>query len=81
VLVSRQQNLYCQNLREALRSRGVPFREEDQTQDIASEPVARLITDFLLVVSGSAQPEAYRRLLDTVVYNEGLDDAPDHRAR
>jgi superfamily I DNA/RNA helicase len=81
VLVSRQQNLYCQNLREALRSRGVPFREEDQTQDIASEPVARLITDFLLVVSGSAQPEAYRRLLDTVVYNEGLDDEQEHRAR
>jgi len=33
------------------------------------------------VVSGSAQPEAYRRLLDTVVYNEGLDDEQEHRAR
>jgi superfamily I DNA/RNA helicase len=81
VLVSKQQNLYCQQLRAALRAREVPFREEDQTQDIASEAVARLITDFLLVVSGSAQPEAYRRLLETVIYNEGLDDEQEYRAR
>jgi hypothetical protein len=51
VLVSKQQNLYCQDLRTALRARNVPFREEDQAQDLASEPVVRLITDFLLVVA------------------------------
>jgi superfamily I DNA/RNA helicase len=61
VLVSKQQHLYCQELRAALRAREVPFREEDQAQDLASEPVVRLITDFLLVVSGTPQPEAYRR--------------------
>jgi superfamily I DNA/RNA helicase len=33
------------------------------------------------VASGSAQPEAYRRLLDTIVYNEGLDDEQEYRAR
>ena len=81
VLVSKQQNLYCQSLRAALRGRGVPFREEDQTQDIASEPIARLITDFLLVIGGDAQPEAYRRLLETVVYDEALDDEQEYRAR
>ena len=81
VLVSKQQNLYCQALRAALRGRGVPFREEDQTQDIASEPIARLITDFLLVIGGDAQPEAYRRLLETVVYDEALDDEQEYRAR
>lgn len=81
VLVSKQQNLYCQELRAALRKRKVPFREEDQAQDLASEPVVRLITDFLLVVAGSAQPEAYRRLLEAVVYGEGLDDEQEYRAR
>jgi len=81
VLVSRQQSLYCEQLREALRAQNVPFREEDQSQDVASEPVVRLITDLLLVASGSAQPEAYRRLLDTVVYNEVLDDEQEYRAR
>ena len=81
VLVSKQQNLYCQELRAALTARKVPFREEDQAQDLASEPVVRLITDFLLVVGGSAQPEAYRRLLDAVVYGEALDDEQEYRAR
>ena len=81
VLVSKQQNLYCQELRAALQERKVPFREEDQAQDFASEPVVRLITDFLLVVSGSAQPEAFRRLLEAVVYREGLDDEQEYRAR
>lgn len=81
VLVSKQQNLYCQELRAALRAQRVPFREEDQAQDLASEPVVSLITDFLLVVSGSAQPDAYRRLLETVVYNEGLDDEHEYRGR
>lgn len=81
VLVSKQQNLYCQELCAALTARKVPFREEDQAQDLASEPVVRLITDFLLVVSGSAQPEAYRRLLDAVVYSEALDDEQEYRAR
>jgi superfamily I DNA/RNA helicase len=81
VLVSKQQNLYCQELRAALSARSVPFREEDRTQDVASEPVVRLITDFLLVVGGRAQPEAYRRLLETVVYQEGHDDEQEYRAR
>lgn len=81
VLVSKQQNLYCRELRAALRDRKVPFREEDQTQDFASEPVVRLITDFLLVVGGGAQPEAFRRMLETVVYNEGLDEEQEYRAR
>jgi superfamily I DNA/RNA helicase len=81
VLVSKQQNLYCQQLRAALQERKVPFREEDLAQDFASEPVVRLINDFLLVVSGSAQPEAFRRLLEAVVYGEGLDDEQEYRAR
>ncbi len=81
VLVSKQQNLYCQELRAALQERKVPFREEDQVQDFASEPVVRLLTDFLLVVSGGAQPEAFRRLLEAVIYSESLDDEQEYRAR
>jgi superfamily I DNA/RNA helicase len=81
ILVSKQQNLYCKELCVALQERKVPYREEDQAQDFASEPVVRLITHFLLVVSGSTHPEAFRRLLDAVVYSEGLDDEQEYRAR
>lgn len=81
LLVSRQQDLYCQELRAALIARGVPFREEDKAQDLASEPISGLITDFLLVVSGSSSPEAHRRLLDIIVYESAFDDEQEHRAR
>ncbi|RAZ88895.1 ATP-dependent helicase [Mesorhizobium hawassense] len=81
VLVSRQQNLYCQSLVAALNTAGIPFREEDSTQDLASEPVARLIVDFLLVTSGTRQTAAHKRLLDMVVFNDGLDEEREYQHR
>lgn len=81
VLVRSQQNLYCQKLRAALEARGIPFREEDSTQDLASEPVTCLIIDFLLVATGSRQPAPYRRLLDLVVFNQAFDDEREYQVR
>lgn len=81
VLVSKQQNLYCRSLRSALEVHGVPFREEDTTQDLSSEPVTGLIVDFLLVASGSRDPSPFRRLLDKVVFNQGLDEEREYQAR
>ncbi|WNG59731.1 ATP-dependent helicase [Archangium gephyra] len=81
VLVSKQQNLYCQKLRAELEARSVPFREEDAVQDLASEPVASLIIDFLLVATGVRQPAPYRRLLDLVVFNHGVDEEREYQVR
>lgn len=81
VLVSKQQNLYCQKLRAALEAKGVPFRDEDATQNLASEPVANLIVDFLLVAAGQRQPGPFQRLLDLVVFGRGLDQESEYRAR
>lgn len=81
VLVSKQQNLYCQKLRAALEARAVPFRDEDDAQNLASEPVASLIVDFLLVAAGQRQPGPFRRLLDLVVFGRGLDQENEYRAR
>jgi len=82
VLVSKQQNLYCQTLRAALNARGVPFRDEDKDQNLASEPVANLIVDFLLVAVGQRQPAPYRRLLDLVVFRSCRPwRPPNHRQR
>ncbi|MBU2849719.1 ATP-dependent helicase [Acidithiobacillus ferrivorans] len=83
VLVSKQQNLYCQKLRAALDARGVPFRDEDEVQNLASEPIANLIVDFLLVAAGQRQPAPYRRLLDLVVFGLGLglDAEREYQAR
>jgi len=81
VLVSKQQNLYCRKLRAALDARGVPFRDEDEDQNLASEPVANLIVDFLLVATGQRQPAPYRRLLDLVVFGRGLDSEREYQTR
>jgi superfamily I DNA/RNA helicase len=64
VLASKQVGLYTETLRAELRARGVPFREETELQDLATEPVAVLMLDFLAVVTGEQEPHAYARLTD-----------------
>lgn len=81
ILVSKQQNLYCQRLTAAFEAAEIPFREEDKEQDLASEPVACLLIDFLLIASGTRQPAAYRRLLDFVVFNHGYDEEREYQLR
>lgn len=81
VLVSKQQNLYCQKLRVALKARGIPFREEDSLQDLASEPVSALLVDFLLIATGNRQSAPYRRLLELVVFNHGFDTEREYQVR
>ncbi|MEH6720590.1 MAG: ATP-dependent helicase [Aurantimonas endophytica] len=81
ILVSKQQNLYCQRLTAAFEAAEIPFREEDKEQDLASEPVASLLIDFLLIASGSRQPAAYRRLLDFVVFDHGYDEEREYQLR
>lgn len=81
VLVSKQQNLYCQKLRAALDVKDVPFRDEDTTQNLASESVANLIVDFLLIAAGQRQPGPFQRLLDLVVFGRGFDQENEYRAR
>ncbi len=81
ILVSKQQNLYCQRLMAAFEAAEIPFRQEDKEQDLASEPVACLLIDFLLIASGSRQPAAYRRLLDLVVFNHSHDEEREYQLR
>jgi superfamily I DNA/RNA helicase len=73
VLVSRQPELYADQLMAELVERGVPFRNEQSLQDLSAEPAARLIVDFLTVVISDRAPDAYGRLmniLSTTSFNE-----------
>lgn len=79
VLVSKQQSLYCQKLTSALAAAGIPYREEDASQDLASEPVARLIVDFLQTVAGGTEVAPHRRLLDLLVFSSGLDEEHEYQ--
>ncbi|MFA7316150.1 MAG: ATP-dependent helicase [Sulfuricella sp.] len=67
VLVSKQLDLYADLLMAELGKRGIPYRNEQQLQDISIEPVARLIVDYLLSLYGSREPAAWLRLMDQLI--------------
>jgi superfamily I DNA/RNA helicase len=81
ILITRQEDRYGRKLRQALLDAHIPFRVEDQSQNAAAEPVCSLLIDLLLVTVSSPHPEAFKRLLDLVVYGQDLDEDDEYRAR
>lgn len=73
ILVSKQPELYLEKLFVELTNRGITFRNEVNLQDISSEPVARIMIDYLTVIHEERNPNAYIRLMNTFV-NFGLDE-------
>lgn len=62
ILVSKQLDLYAAPLMAAFEVRGIPYRNEQQMQDITTEPLARLIVDYLQCLYGERCPNAWRSL-------------------
>jgi ATP-dependent exoDNAse (exonuclease V) beta subunit len=59
----------------ALQVRGIPFRNEQQMQDLATEPAAKLIVDFLSCLYGTKKSKAWCRLaeqMETFVAEEEM---------
>lgn len=79
VLVSKQAELYAERLMEKLALRGIPYRNEQQIQDISTEPAARLIVDYLLCLYGKREPQAWTRLANLL--NPYADDEDQASAR
>ncbi|EFH2856450.1 AAA family ATPase [Escherichia coli] len=67
VLVSKQLDLYADHLMAELEHRGIPYRNEQQMQDITVEPAARLIVDYLSCLYGKREPKAWIRLMNQVI--------------
>ncbi|GAB2917190.1 UvrD-helicase domain-containing protein [Rheinheimera gaetbuli] len=67
VLVRNQLDLYAEHLMVALEARGIPFRNEQQMQDITVEPVARLIVDYLSCLYGQREPKSWIRLTNQLI--------------
>ena len=80
VLVSKEPDYFAKELMDELEQRGIPFRNEQQLQDISVEPAARLIVDYLTVVYGDREPYAYIRLMD-LLGDAGLDDEDQEALR
>lgn len=67
VLVSKQLDLYADHLMMELELRGIPYRNEQQMQDITVEPAARLIVDYLSCLYGKREPKAWIRLMNHLI--------------
>ncbi len=67
ILIRNQLDLYADHLMEALEARGIPFRNEQQMQDITVEPAARLIVDYLSCLYGQRNPKAWIRLMNQLI--------------
>lgn len=63
VLVRQQAGLYTAPLGEELAKRGIPFRNEQESQDLNAEPAAVLVFNFLRVIAGDGQADAYVELM------------------
>jgi superfamily I DNA/RNA helicase len=80
VLISKQADLYAEHLMASLERRGIPFRNEQQLQDLATEPVTLLVVDFLLVICGDREPNAYNRLMSQLT-DSGSDELNSSNSR
>ena len=73
ILVSKQPDLYAASVMTELSNRKIAFRDEQKLQDLSVEPAGRLIVDFLSVVIGDREPDAFGRLMDALLAT-GLDE-------
>lgn len=67
VLVSKQPHLYAAGIMSELEKLGIPYRNEQELQDLSVEPIARLIVDYLACLYGEHNPKAWVRLTDQLV--------------
>lgn len=80
VLCNTQPHLYALKIMAALKAQGIAFRNEQVVQDLFSEPVFELIIDFLVLLTGEVEPDAWERF-HQVVENNTIDDEVDAEAR
>lgn len=67
ILVSKQIDLYAKPLMDALEKRNIPYRNEQSLQDISTEPLARIIVDYLSCLYGKREPKAWERLITQIL--------------
>ena len=74
VLARQQPHLITSVLGKHLAAAGIPYRNEQQSQDMTAEPVPALIFNFLRVVADEGRPAAYAELV-RVATRGGIEEA------
>ncbi|MGW0631775.1 UvrD-helicase domain-containing protein [Streptomyces sp. NPDC002758] len=63
ILVRQQPHLVAAALGRELAGRDIPFRNEQESQDLTAEPAAALVLNFIRVIADDRQPDAYTELM------------------
>ncbi|WP_407111241.1 UvrD-helicase domain-containing protein [Streptomyces sp. DSM 116494] len=63
ILVRQQPHLVAAALGSELAGCGIPFRNEQDSQDLTAEPIAALVFNFVRVIADDRQPDAYTELM------------------
>jgi superfamily I DNA/RNA helicase len=74
ILVRQQSQQVTEALREALSDRGIPYRNEQDSQDLGAEPVASLIFNFIRVIATNRHPDAYAELMRVLSRPSSTDE-------
>lgn len=74
VLVRQQPHLVAAALGSELADLGIPFRNEQETQDLTAEPIAALVFNFLRVIADDRQPDAYSELVKVATRSSSSED-------
>ncbi|MEN8286726.1 ATP-dependent helicase [Acinetobacter baumannii] len=67
ILISKQPEHYGHHLIALLEEKNIPYRNEQQMQDITVEPAARLIVDYLSCLYSQCKPKAWIRLTNLLI--------------
>ena len=74
ILVRQQPHLVAAALGSELADRGIPFRNEQESQDLTAEPVAALVFNFIRVIAEDRQPDAYTELMSIANRSSASED-------
>ena len=81
ILVSKQAESYAAVIMKNLEEKNISYRNEQQLQDISTEPITRLIIDYLLYFYGDREPQSWLRLQEQIlpfVDDEELEFSKHH---
>lgn len=80
ILCKAQPHLFATSLMAELTRRNIPFRNEQEVQDLFCEPIYKIIVDYLVILLGSGEADSWERLI-SALSPDYFDDMDDSRAR
>jgi superfamily I DNA/RNA helicase len=75
ILVRQQSKQVTETLGEELQERGIPCRNEQDSQDLGAEPVAALIFNFIRVIATDRHPDAYTEFMRVASRTSATEEA------